>query len=133
MPADYYSAPLSEVKPYLPKWVPWGCGAAALLMLLLMFAGGAMLTGPRLAALFDLVVGMSLGEMKGMYADDITAEQQESFEAAVNEMRAGLRESRIPIEEAQPFLQSMQKAVGDEKVTAEELERLTKIARDASR
>ena len=132
VPADYYSAPLAEVKPVFPKWVPWGCGSLSLFVLLVMFAGGAMLSGPRLATLIDLVLGMTIGEMKAMYQSDVTQEQKESFDAAVKTMRERLRDGQVSVQKVQPFLQSVQKAIGDEKVTAPELEGLTKSARDAS-
>lgn len=131
LPAEYYSAPLSDVKPILPAWVPWGCGSLAAVILLLMFAGGALMSGPRLAALIDIVVGMTLGEMKAMYAGDVTTALKGAFDAEVKNMREGLRDGRVSVQKVQPFLQSMQKAIGDEKVTAAELEGLTKIAREA--
>ena len=31
-PADYYAAPLSEVRPIFPRWVPFGCGSASLVI-----------------------------------------------------------------------------------------------------
>ena len=131
LPADYYSAPLSEVKPFFPAWVPWGCGSAAALVLVLMFAGGALVSGPRLAALFDLTIGMTIGEVKNMYTPEVSGEQRETFDDAVSAMREGLREGSVKMEKVQPFLQALQKAMGDDKVTPEELERLTKIATDA--
>lgn len=132
LPAAYYSAPLSEVKPIFPAWVPWGCGSAAALFLVLMFAGSAALTGPRLASFLDFVLGISVGEMKGMYESDITEAQQEAFDAELKRMREQLRDGKITVQKVQPFLQAMQKAVGDEKVTSQELEGLTKIARESA-
>lgn len=132
LPADYYSAPLSEVKPVFPSWVPWGCGSLAALVLLVLFAGGAMLSGPRLATLIDLTLSMTIAEMKAMYQPDVTAAQKESFDAEVKSMREGLRSGKVSVQKAQPFLQTMQKAIGDEKVTGAELEQLTGAARQAS-
>lgn len=132
-PAEYYSAPLSEVKPVFPQWVPWGCGGVAALFLLLLFAGGSMLTGSRLNALVDLTLGMSIGEVKGIYGGDVTAAQKTAFDAEVTAMRRNLRESKISVQNVQPFLKAMQKAVADEKVSGPEVEELTKLARDAAR
>jgi hypothetical protein len=132
LPADYYSAPLSEVKPVFPAWVPWGCGSLAALVLLVLFAGGAMLSGPRLATLIDLMLSMTIGEIKAMYQPDVTASQKDAFESEVKRMREGLRNGKVSVQKVQPFLQTMQKAIGDEKVTGAELEQLTKAARATS-
>jgi len=132
LPADYYAAPLSEVKPVFPSWVPWGCGSLAAVVLLLMFAGGAFLSGPRLATLIDLMLSMTIGEMKAMYQPDVTTAQKDAFDAEMKRMRDGLRDGKVSVQKVQPFLQTMQKAIGDEKVSGPELEQLTKAAREAS-
>ena len=132
LPADYYSAPLAEVKPVFPAWVPWGCGSLAALVLLVMFAGGAMLSGPRMATLIDLMLSMTISEIKAMYQPDVTAAHKDAFDAEVKRMREGLRDGKVSVQKVQPFLQTMQKVIGDEKVTGAELERLTKAAREAS-
>jgi hypothetical protein len=133
LPADYYSAPLSEVKPFFPAWVPWGCGSVAALVLLVMFAAGALMTDSRLAAVIDLVLGTSIAEVKRMYVADVTEPQKQAFDAAVESMREGLREGNVTVEKVQPFLQAMQKSIGDEKVTAAELKGMTDIAANAAK
>lgn len=132
-PCAYYSAPLSEVRPVLPGWVPYGCGGAAAIFMLLLLATGALLSGERIKGLLDLVVGVTLGEMKPMYASDVTVPQTDEFEAEVKRMRDSLRAGTISVQNVQPFFQAMQKAVGDETVTADELEMLTEAARMASK
>lgn len=132
LPSDYYSASLSEVRPIVPKWVPWGCGGAAILVLLIMFAAGAILTGSRLSAFIDLVMGMSVGEMKGMYAADVTEQQKAALDAEVTRMRKALSDGRVSVQDVQPFLQTMQRAVADDEVTAAEAEQLTRAAATAA-
>ena len=132
-PAEYYSAPLSDVKPVLPKWVPWGCGTAAAVFILLLFAAGSLLTGSRLAAFIDFTLGMSLGEIKGAYASDVGDEHKKAFDKEVGAMRENLRSERISVKDVQPFLRTMQKAIADETVTRVELEQLTNAAAQASK
>ena len=132
LPADYYSSPVADVRPLFPKWVPIGCGTASAVALVLLFAGGAIVSGPRLAQLMDYVVGTSLGELRGMYATDITPQQKTQFDAEVNRMRDGLRTDKVSVQNLQPFLKSMQSAISDKKVTPDELAALTKAAHDAS-
>ncbi len=132
LPADYYSTPLSEVRPIFPRWVPYGCGIAAAVFTVVLFATGAILTGPRLAQGVDFVIGMSLGDVRGMF-QGVSTEQNDAFEREVKAMRDGLTAKRVPVSAVQPFLQSMQKAISDKKVTPEEVEQLTRAAREASK
>jgi hypothetical protein len=130
-PADYYAAPLAEVRPVFPKWVPYGCGTAAVAFFLLLIGAGIALSGERLKGFLDLMIGMTLGQMKPMYQPDITEMQKAAFDREVEAMREKLRTSKISVQHVQPFFQQMQKAVGDEKVTADELEKLTEAATKA--
>ena len=132
LPADYYSAPLSEVRPIFPRWVPYGCGIAAAVFMVLLFISGALLNGPAIGQGFDFIIGMSLGELRPMLAKDVTSEQKDAFELEVKAMREGLRNNRVDISRVQPFLQTMQKAIGDKKVTPQELGQLTEAAKAAS-
>ena len=131
LPAEYYTSPVSDVRPLFPKWVPIGCGVASAAILLILFAGGALISGPRLASFMDLIIGQSLGELKGMYAADITADQKTRFDAEVKKLRDDLRADKVSLQNLQTFLKAMQTVVGDKKVTADELDRLTKAADDA--
>jgi hypothetical protein len=133
LPSDYYCAPLSEVRPVVPKWAPYGCGIAAAVFLVLLFAAGTLLSGERFGGLLDFVIGTSLGELRSMMATSITAEDKERFENEVKEMREGLRAGKVPVARAQPFLRSMQIAIADQNVTKKELEELTKAAHEAGK
>ena len=132
VPSDYYSAPLAEVRPVFPRWVPYGCGTASLVFIVLLFIGGAVLSGPRLGQLLDFVIGTTLGELRPMIASDVPASEKEEFEAEVKRMRDGLRAGKVPVQNVQPFLQAMQKIVSDDKVTLQELDSLTATAKNAS-
>lgn len=126
-PADYYSAPASE--PIVPVWAVRGCGGAALLALVLLFAGGAFLASGGFVDLMDLVLGMSVGEMKGMYGADVTAGQKAALESEIETMREGLRSGRVSVAALQPFLETLRTASGDSRITAEEAGRLRDAAR----
>jgi hypothetical protein len=131
LPADYYSSPPSEVRPLFPKWVALGCGTTSAVLLVILFAAGALMTGPRLALLMDFVLGTSLGELKGMYAPDVTPQQKAAFDGEVTHLRDGLRTDKVSVKNLQPFLKLMQSVIPDKKVTADEVDRLTKLAHDA--
>jgi len=132
LPSDYYSAPLSEVRPVFPKWAPYGCGTAAAIFLILLFAAGTLVSGEGFASLLDLMLGTTMGELRGMTAKDIPEDRKARFEDEVKAMREKLRNGEVPVARVQPFLKEMQRAVRDETVTSEELEELTKVAHDAA-
>jgi len=126
-PCDYYSSASPER--VLPAWAPYGCGAAALLILILIFAGGAFLAHGGFTEVMDLVFGMTMGEMRGMYTADVTAAQKQSLEREIETMRRLLREEKISVQSLQPMLKTIQKGTGDQKLTAGEVERIVAAAR----
>lgn len=118
-PADYYSSPPNPR--LFPRWVPFGCGGLAILVLLFVFAGGAWLSGGGFIDMMDLMFGMTMGEMRGMYQKDVTAAQKEQLDTEIKTMREHLRAQRINVQSLQPLLQTMQKATADEKLNADEV------------
>ncbi len=130
-PADYYSAP--TLPSVFPAGVTYGCGAASALVLLLIFAGGAFLAGGGCASFMDLAMGMSIGEMRGMYAGEVTAARRKSLEAEIETMREHLRDERISVVALQPFMQTLQSAIHDRRVTEQEARVLEENARKINR
>jgi len=117
-PADYYSTASPER--VLPQWASYGCGAASLLILVLVFAGGSFLAHGGFTDLMDFVFGMTMGEMRGMYTADVTAAQKQLLDQDIETMRKNLREEKITIASLQPVLRSIQKATNDKKVDGRE-------------
>lgn len=126
-PADYYSSATPD--PVLPRWASYGCGALAVVVLLVVFIGGAYLSGGGFAQLLDLSLGMTLGDMRGMYTTEVTQAQKETLEKEIESMRAGLRANKIPTGKLQPVLRLIQKSVADRKLTPSEVDQLTAAVR----
>lgn len=126
-PADYYSA--VAPKAMLPQWAPFGCGAVAVVILIIVFAGGAFLTSGGFTDFMDFAVGMSVSEMQGQYAKDVPAAQKKSLDDEIARVRKNLRENKISVTQLQPFLVTLRDAVGDQKVTAPEVRQLETVAR----
>lgn len=126
-PADYYSAPAG--KGFVPRWLVFGCGGASVLVLALLFAGGAFLSGSGFTDFMDMVLGMSIAEMKGMYAEAIPADGKKSLESEIEAMRENLRDGKISVADLQPFLQKLRGVMSDNTVTAEEAHELERTAR----
>lgn len=125
-PAEYYSGP--SPRAVLPRPAIFGCGGASLVALMALFAGGAFLSSGGLVGAMDLVFGMTMGEVRGMYTAEVTAAQKKELETAVEALRASLREEKIPVAALDPVLQTMRKAVADEKMQPDEVEAVTAAA-----
>ena len=126
-PADYYSS--ATPQPVLPSWAPFGCGAASVLVMVLVFAGGAFLATGGFVQMMDMVFGMTLGEMRGMYTPEVTAAQKKALETEIETLRKNLREERILVASLDPVLQTMRRAMGDEKLDSKEVEEITGAAK----
>lgn len=129
-PADYYSGP-SPVA-VLPRGVTFGCGAASIVVLLLIFAGGAFMGSGGLVQFMDFALGMSMGDVRGMYAAEVTAAQKQELETAIEQLRVGLREGKVSVAQLQPVLETMRKGISDRKLQPAEVEALTAAARKAT-
>lgn len=121
-PADYYSGP-SPAR-VLPRWASFGCGAASVLTLVVVFAGGAYLAHGGFTDLMDMVFGMTMGELRGMYTKDVTVAEKKSLDDEVETLRANLRNDKIAVQSLQPLLKDIQKVSNDKKVDAREVEQL---------
>jgi hypothetical protein len=126
-PADYYSSPSPEA--VMPRAAAYGCGAASALVLLLVFAGGAFLSGGGFAQFMDFAMGMSLGEMRGQFGADVTPARKASLEAEIERLRQSVRDEKTPVTSMQPFLVALRNAGSDKKITAEEAAQLEQTAR----
>ena len=126
-PAEYYAS--ATPAPVLPRWAAYGCGAAAVLVLIVVFAGGLWLNSGGFAQLMDFTFAMSLGEMRGMYTPEVTPEQKDAMEREIETMRANVREKGISAGAMQPVLQTIQKAIKDEKLTPAEVDEITAAAK----
>ena len=116
----------------LPRGVTLGCGAAAIVALIAIFAGGAFMASGGIVDLMDLTFGMSMGEVRGMYAADVTDAQKKALEAAVESLRENVRTEKVSVDRLQPVLQTMQKGIADRTMTGAEVEALTAAARHAN-
>lgn len=126
-PADYYSGPVRA--PILPKWAPFGCGGLAVVILIIVFAGGAFLSSGGFVDLMDFVIGMTASEMKGQYAADVPAAQRKLLDDEVVLLRKNLREEKVSVVHLQPFLERLSQASSDRKITVQEVGLLQDIAR----
>lgn len=129
-PADYYSGP--SPRAVLPRGVTYGCGGASLVVLIFIFAGGAFLASGGMVDFMDLVFGMTMGEMRGMYTKDVTEPQKKDLEAAIEALRKSVREHEISVSALDPVLQTMRKTMSDSKMNPAEVTQVSAAARKAN-
>lgn len=129
-PADYYSGPSPAA--VLPRGVTFGCGAASVVALILLAAGGAWMAAGGIVDFMDLTFGMSMGEVRGMYTSDVTPAQKKALEEAVESLRVNLRARKVPVASLNPVLQTMRDGISDKKMQPADVEALTAAARKAN-
>ena len=125
-PADYYSSPIEEVRPVFPRWVPYGCGTASIVLLIALVAGAAGVSSGAFGELFELVFASMQGEIDKMMTADVKPPQKAAFDAEMKRMRDAIRNNRLKIDQLQPLMRAVREASSDEKVTAPEVDRLMK-------
>jgi hypothetical protein len=131
-PADYYAAPLSEVQPIFPSWVPYGCGTASLIVIVALFIGGAIAAGGKGGSIFATLFGTMQEEIHGMFTKEVTAAQKAAFDVEMKTLRTNLAGGKVSIDRLQPLLHAIRDASVDNKVTGEEAVRLTGAAREVN-
>jgi hypothetical protein len=130
-PADYYSGP--SPRAVLPRGVTYGCGAASAVVLLLVFAGGAFLSSGGMTQFMDFALGMTMGDVRGIYSKDVTEPQKKELESAIEGLRKNVRAGKAPVARLQPVLESLRKTMADGKMNSVEVKQVTEAARKANR
>jgi hypothetical protein len=130
-PADYYSSP--ERVPVLPRGVPYGCGSASILFLLLIFSAGAFVSEGRGGALMEMMFAKLQSEIDGQFTKDVPTEQRAAFDTEFNRLRARVKTQKADFTRLQPLLRKITETTSDNKVTPDEAKQLTDALRDANR
>ena len=127
-PADYYSS-VDTLNPIFPRWVPFGCGTASIVVILAMLVVAAGVSSGAFSGLFEFVFASMEGEIVKMTAADVKPDQKKAFQAEMKTMRESIRGGRLSMESLQPLMKSIREVSVDEKVTGAELERITREVR----
>jgi hypothetical protein len=129
-PADYYSGP--SPRAVLPRGVTFGCGAASVVAMILIFAGGAFMSSGGMFQFMDLALGMTMSEVRGMYDQDVTPAQKKELEDSVEALRKNLREEKVSIANLDPVLKAIRKSSSDKKLQPAEVTAISAAARKAN-
>lgn len=124
LPADYYSSPPSQQR-MVPRGLTFGCGAVALLILVLMFAGGAFVNGgggTRLVRGFFTRIQTELLQQCGK---DVKPQQKTAFAAEYSAMQDRITAGKVKSDDLLDVFKSIRDDSEDGVVTSAELEQLT--------
>ncbi len=116
-----------------PRAVPFGCGSAAAVFLVVLFIAGALVSGDRGGRLMASLFAIMQSEIDGQFTKDVPAADKAEFDAQFNELRHRLETGRAKFKTLQPFLEKMRDASMDEKVTPDETKRLIAALHEVNR
>lgn len=130
LPADYYSAPASEVRPVFPRFIPFGCGAISLFILIVMFSAGAYVQGGGGDRVIDFAVRRAQQEISAIFTKDVTPSERAAFATEMETLRVNLHTHKVKMDQLQPALSIMRDALSDSAVTPAEIDSLTRQLHD---
>jgi hypothetical protein len=130
-PADYYAASGSNLRPLFPKWVPIGCGWAALAFVVLLFVAGTL--APKSGAALEWVFAKIQTDMTPHFTKNVTPAQKAAFAAEMRTLRASAKAGKLKLDKTQTFLKLCTDVDSDEKIDPAEADKLIAAVRDVNR
>lgn len=130
-PADYYAALGTHLRPLFPRWVPLGCGWAALVFVVVLFAAGSF--APRSGSILEMLFGKIQDDMTPHFTKAVTPLQKAEFNAEMKTLRAAASAGRLKLDRTQSFLKLATEVDGDEKIDPAEADKLIAALRDVNR
>ena len=98
-----------------------------LFVLVIMFAVGMFFRSGGLSSLVALAIGQAQTDMKGMIAEDVSADSVEKLDESLRAVRKRLTDGELDQSKVLPLLQEIQKVSKDRKVSGEEVDALLKV------
>ena len=106
--------------------MPYGCGAAAIVVLIVVFVGGVFAVRGGMGRLLDMMFGSMQTEIDKMFTKEVSPAQKTAFQREMKTMRDAVRTNRLRVDRLQPLLRTMRDATADEHVTPAETNELIK-------
>src|SRR5690242_7414920 len=125
LPADYYSSP-ERNRRIVPRGVTLGCGTAALIILILMFMGGAFINGGGGTRLVQKFFGQLQGELLSQCSKDVRPEQKTTFAAEFSQLQQRVGRGKVKSDDLLEMFRMIRDDSQDGVVTPAELDALTK-------
>ncbi|MGZ7041226.1 MAG: hypothetical protein ACXVH7_05485, partial [Thermoanaerobaculia bacterium] len=115
-----------------PRWVPIGCGTAAVLLVVVLFIGGAFVSRGGIGSFMDFLIGMMQSEMATMYAPDVSDAERKALDSEMTGFRANIHTGRVPLGKLDPVMKAIRESIADKRITTAEVEELRKKIREAN-
>lgn len=131
-PVRYYSSLQTEVRPIVPRGVAIGCGLVSATLLLLLFAGGALVGHLGMGRLMDPLLGRMSDELATMYTKDVTPQERKQLADEITRLRENIRSGRVSVASLDPVMSSLRTAISDQRITAAEADKLTRLVHDVN-
>jgi len=125
LPADYYSRPRTEAERIAPRWLTMGCGALALVILIALFAGGALVSSGHAGQLVDLWFQTLQDELISQTDADVPSADKTTFVAEFTTLRQNVKAQKVKADDLLPLIRGIVDATKDHHVTRAELTALT--------
>lgn len=125
-PADYYTSPIDESARVFPRWVPFGCGSASIVLLIVLALVAVGVSKGAFGQLFEYVFAQMQGELDKMMTPDVTPPQKAGLDREMKTMRDAIRTNKLKIDRLQPLMRDIRDISADERVTSAEVQRLTR-------
>ena len=94
------------------------------MLLVLAFAGGAIVMTVGVGKLMAYVIDSTHGELKVMYGADVTPAKRAQVDAALNGISRDLAADKLAYAKLEPLLTTMRDAMDDKKITNAEADQL---------
>lgn len=130
-PADYYAAPGKDLRPLFPRWLPLGCGWTSVVLVILLFAAGAL--APRSGSVLGWLFGRIGDDIVPHYQRDVTPAQKAELAGEIKTLRAAANAGKLKLDKTQSFLKLVTEVDGDEKIDHAEADKLIAALRDLNR
>ena len=125
LPADYYCSPVPAERMF-PRGLTLGCGTAALIILILMFIGGAFVNGGGGTRVIHAFFGRLQGELLQQCSRDVTRQQKTAFAAEFSAMQNRISAGKVKSDDLLGVFTLIRDDASDNVITPAEIDELTK-------
>lgn len=96
-------------------------------MLLIALVGVAIgISSGAFSSVFTMAIGSMQTEIDKMMAPDVKPPQKAAFDAEMKTMRDSVSMGKLKLDRLQPLMRMMREVVADERVTAPEVDQMTR-------
>jgi hypothetical protein len=130
-PSRYYAQPPAGLEK--GRSAIFGCGAASLVILLLLFLAGSFFASGGLRMLLGYAVGEIAARIDPKTTPDLSPAERADLKNELDRAAKMSRSASVPLPKLVPLLEKMQTALADEKITKDEARELVQAVQQLNR